>query len=443
MLHNPKGVAASGPTFPKKYKKSKNVRYLSAPRSIKLHPGQHKVFVAKSRFKVVVAGRRFGKTVLSKTIIIQKARKANQLLWYIAPTYKQAKQIMWRDLKASIPKEWLRKPPNETSLTFELINGTVIELKGADKPDSLLGVGLHYVVMDEFQSMRPEVWKQAIRPTLATTGGGALFIGTPRGKGNHLYDVYRHGKDPKNIKNGSWMSWHFLTKDSPFVPAEEIEAARLDLDPKMFSQEFEADFSNMTGAVYYPFDRDRHVEKLTFNPRLPIWIGQDFNIDPMASAVMQFQDNGEIWIIDEIVLQNSNTEEVCAEIERRYWRYSRYITIYPDAAGAQRQHARGETDLDIMRMKGFGRIKVRRRNPAVADRVNSVNRMLMNANGDVRLKVHEDCKHVIGAFEQVAYKEGSRQIDKSMNIEHISDAIGYCIEYEFPIRERVITGIDY
>ena len=307
--------------------------------------------------------------------------------------------------------------------------------------NSLLGVGLNYVVLDEFQSMRPEVWKRSLRPTLATTGGGALFIGTPRGY-DHFHDAYQLGQDPKLRTENKWMSWHFKTSDSPFVPQSEIDAAKEDLDPKMFAQEFEASFENMSGRVYHQFDRAKHLSDCRFDPTLPIWIGQDFNIDPMASCVMQPQKDGTVNVIDEIVLPNSNTEEVCAEIERRYWRYKKNIVIYPDAAGGQRQHARGETDLDMFRQKGF-RVKVRKRNPAVADRVNSVNRKLQNAKGDVNLLINRKCKHTINAMEQVIYKEGSRQVDKSIGMEHILDALGYCIEYEFSIRKKELKGFSY
>jgi intein/homing endonuclease len=115
-------------------------------------------------------------TALSRVLIIKKAQKRKQKIWYVAPTYKMAKQIMWIDLMDAIPRKWIRKV-NETSLTITLINGTRIELKGADKADSLRGVGIHFLVLDEFQDMSEEVWTLVLRPTLADTGGHAIFIG--------------------------------------------------------------------------------------------------------------------------------------------------------------------------------------------------------------------------------------------------------------------------
>ena len=413
---------------------------MAAKVGLTLHPKQMEVYRSKARYRVVVAGRRWGKTALSRVLIIKKAQKPKQKIWYVAPTYKMAKQIMWVDLMDAIPRKWIRKV-NETSLTVTLINGTRIELKGADKPDSLRGVGIHFLVLDEFQDMHEEVWTLALRPTLADTGGDAIFIGTPKAY-NYLYELYKKGRNPKLIASGEWESWQFPTITSPFIPLSELEAAKRDMDEKSFRQEFEASFETMSGRVYYPFDRSIHIQpNIEFNPKLPIWVGMDFNIDPMSTVIYQPQPNGELWAIDEIVLFGSNTEEVCEELEKRYWRHQSQIVVYPDPAGGQRQHARGETDMDILREKGFKRIKYRRKHPLVADRVNAVNRMLKDANGNVRLKVNPKCKHFISALEQTIYKKGTREVDKSMGLEHSADAGGYCIELEFPVRKVEIGGL--
>ena len=200
-------------------------------------------------------------------------------------------------------------------------------------------------------------------------------------------------------------------------------------------------FEVMAGRVYYPFDRKEHVGKYEFNPNLPIWVGMDFNIDPMSAVIFQPQSNGELWAVDEIVLFGSNTEEVCKEIDKKYWRFQKQIVVYPDPAGGQRQHARGETDLDILRECGLKRIKYRRKHPPVADRVNSVNRMLRAANGTVRMRIDIKCKHLINAFEQTIYKPGTRDVDKTAGVEHSADAGGYCIELEYPIRKIEVGGL--
>lgn len=409
---------------------------MAARSTLSLHPKQMEVYKSKARFRVVVAGRRWGKTALSRVLIITHARVKKRKIWYVAPTYKMAKNIMWLDLMDAIPKKWIRKV-NETTLSITLINGTRIELKGADKPDSLRGVGVDFLVLDEFQDMTEETWTKVLRPTLADRRGLAIFIGTPKAY-NYLYDLYKRGQD---CEDGQWESWQFPTITSPFIPISEIAAARADMGPKEFAQEFEASFETMSGRVYYPFDRGDHTGTYPFNPKLPIWVGMDFNIDPMSTVIFQPQPSGELWAVDEVVLFGSNTEEVCAALDQKYWRQQVQIVMYPDPAGGQRQHARGETDMDILREKGFKRIKYRKKHPAIADRVNAVNRLLRAANGSVRMRIDNRCKHYIASLEQTIYVKGARDVDKKGGTEHSADAAGYCIELEFPVRKVDIGGM--
>lgn len=215
-------------------------RFIVAVRSVESVPVR--CITVNSKSSLYLCGRSFTpthNTALSRVTLIRKAAMSpRQRVWYVAPTYRMAKQIMWNDLLETIPKAWIKKI-NETSLTITLINKSVIELKGADKPDSLRGVGINFLVLDEFQDMTEETWTKALRPTLADTGGHALFIGTPKAY-NYLYELYKNGQDEKKVKAKSWQSWQFPTITSPFIPVAEIEAARQDMDEKSFKQEFEA-----------------------------------------------------------------------------------------------------------------------------------------------------------------------------------------------------------
>ncbi|WP_016681303.1 phage terminase large subunit, partial [Yersinia pestis] len=142
---------------------------------VQLHSGQMQVFQSPHRFKVVCAGRRWGKSRLSiSTIIRAAAKEKKQRVWYVAPTYQMARQILWDDLQEVLPRKWVRKK-NDTTMTIVLKNGSEIALKGADKPDTLRGVALHFVVLDEFQDMKPDTWYKVLRPTLSSTRGGALI----------------------------------------------------------------------------------------------------------------------------------------------------------------------------------------------------------------------------------------------------------------------------
>lgn len=415
---------------------------------LKVHRLQKEVLNDTHRFRVVVAGRRWGKTAFSRISAIKAAaRKPNQLVWYVAPSYQQARDIMWDALKGSIPREWIKGEPNETRMTIRLVNGSRIHLKGADKPDSLRGVGLDLAIIDEAQDIKEDVWKLVLQPTLASTNGRAIIIGTPK-QYNWFFDVYNEGQKGdlvedvrgRMVKN-EWKSWQFPTITSPFIPAREIAARRRDMDPKSFKQEFEASFEVMSGRVYYPFDRKIHVGDYPFNPALPIHIGMDFNVDPMSAVIMQEQLNGEIWVVDEIVLYGSNVQETADEIVRRYWRHMKKISIYPDPAGNNRNHDRGETSLEVLREAGFQNIFFKRKHPLVADRVNSVNRLLMSADAQVRLKVNKTCKHFVESAEQTVYKPGTAEVDKSQGKEHVMDATGYFADFRHPMRKSQMFGV--
>jgi hypothetical protein len=421
--------------------------------SLKFHRLQKLVHQDRRRFRVIVAGRRWGKSQLSKiTLILSAATKKKQLVWYVAPTYQMARGILWDDLKAAIPRDWIARGTgglriNETRMSIHLVNGSRIELKGADKPDTLRGVGLHFVVIDEAQDIKAETWEMVLQPTLATTNGRALFIGTPKAF-NWLYDKFMLGQRGSTVLDergrlvpNEWKSWQFPTITSPFIPKKEIEARKRDMDPKSFRQEFEASFETMSGRVYYPFDRNIHVTDCPFNPRLPIYVGMDFNIDPMSAIVVQEQPNGEIWVVDEAVLYGSNVQETADELARRYFKHMGQTTIFPDPAGNNRNHDRGETSLDILREAGFDSILFKRKHPLVQDRVNTVNRLLMAGDGRVILKIDRGCRKFIESLEQTIYKEGTREVDKTKGTEHAADAFGYYADYRHPMRKALILGV--
>lgn len=401
-----------------------------------IHRGQAGPFRSKARFRTIVAGRRWGKTHWTCIeLCFAAARRKKQKCWYVAPTYSMAKQIAWEKLKEICPKDWLAKAPNETSLTITLKNGSTIALKGADRPDTLRGVGIHFLVMDEYQDMKPDVWT-ALRPTLSDTKGRCVFIGTPKSF-NHLYEMFKRGQpNASGKKNPQWDSWQFKTADSPFIPDSEIEAAREDMDAKTFRQEYEASFESMSGRVYYDFDRTVNVRTCPFDPSLPVLIGQDFNVDPMSSVILQIHGQ-EVWATGELSLRSSSTEDVCRELTTEYgWEIRDKATVYPDPAGNSRQHARGDSDIQIFREWGFQRILFRKKHPPVRDRIASVNRLICDAAGNRRLFVDPSCVKLIESFEQLIYKDGTNDPDKSLGVDHMSDAIGYPLEFEFPIKRQ-------
>lgn len=407
----------------------------TATEAFTLSPPQWEVHESDARFRVLIAGRRMGKTHLACVeLLTHAAAKQNANCWYVAPTYRMAKEIAWRQLKGMIPAGWLAAL-NETELSVRLVNGSMIGLRGADKPDSLRGVGLDFVVPDEFAWIDPAAWSDVLRPALADRGGRALFITSPAGY-NWAYDLYLRGKEG----DPGWRSWQFTTLDGGRVSPEELEEARRTLDPRIFRQEFEASFETLQGRVYSNFDRGVHVDPSVADTGAEILVGMDFNVNPM-SAVVAVRAGGECHILDALELPVSNTEEMAGEIRRRY--PSRVVVVCPDPSGKARKTSApvGQTDFTILQRAGF---KVRAPNaaPLVVDRENNTQAMLRSADGRVRIRVHPQAKSLIRAWGGLTYKEGTSQRDKTLGLDHIADAADYLLWQEFNVLEnRTATGI--
>ena len=390
---------------------------------------QSEILLNYSRFKTVVAGRRFGKTYLSVNMLLQAAVTGkDRHCWYVAPTYGSAKEIAWDMLIHTIPQEYISRT-NESSLMLRLINGSVISLKGAEKPNNLRGRALDFVVLDEFADMRPEAWFEVIRPSLSDRQGSAVFIGTPKGR-NHFYDLWAKGMDGAD----DWSSFQYTTLDGGNVPESEVQAARSDLDERTFNQEYCAEFVTYSGLIYYAFSRELSVSDYV-EDNAPLHVGMDFNLDPM-SAVICIRKGGKLYAIDEIVMYGSNTDEMVAELKDRY--ANRQIIIYPDPASRQRKtSAGGRTDLSILQNAGFS-VKAKNSHALVRDRINAVNSRLLSSNGERNLFVSPKCKQTIKSLERQTYKEGT-SIPNKDGFDHMNDALGYLVEYLFPVRTEYDT----
>ena len=395
--------------------------------AVQLTLPQSEIYLDPARFKVAVAGRRFGKTLLSVNMLLdQSVISANRNCWYVAPTYGAAKEIAWDMLTQTIPQEYISKA-NESSLTLRLINNSTISLKGAEKPNNLRGRALDFVVLDEFADMRPEAWYEVIRPALSDRLGKAVFIGTPKGR-NHFYDLWAKGSDGAD----GWSSYQYTTLEGGNVSEDEILAARADLDERTFKQEYEAEFVTYQGLIYYAFKRELSVLDMKDDGGT-LHIGMDFNLDPM-SAVICIRKGGKLYAVDEIVMYGSNTDEMVAEIKNRY--ANRNIIIYPDPASRQRKtSAGGRTDLSILQNAGFS-VKAKNSHALVRDRINAVNSRLLSSDGERHFYVGSKCKQTIKSLERQTYKEGTSIPNKDDGFDHMNDAVGYLLEYLFPVRTK-------
>jgi len=279
-----------------------------------------------------VAGRRFGKTYLAIRQLCYYARIPNKEVFYITSSYRAAKMIVWKPLKRRLlDLRWVKKI-NESELTILLKNGSQISLKGAENPDSLRGVSLYYCVIDEAADVDPDLWPEIVRPALADQQGHAMFIGTPKGKGNWLFDLYNQ----KQTYPDQWASWQYTTVDGGFVKPEEVEAARSDMSERQFRQEFLATFETYENRIAWNFDRETNVKELKNPDTSIIHVGLDFNVNPI-SATVGVKSGDDMYIIDEISISGSNTDELVEEVRHRYPRSK--VFVYPDPSGSRRQTA--------------------------------------------------------------------------------------------------------
>lgn len=389
---------------------------------------QRKIVQAPQRFKVACCGRRFGKTTLAIWLMCREASQPNKEIFYIAPTYRQAKMIAWKKLKNKLlDLRWVSKI-NETELSIILKNNSIISLKGADGgAQNLRGVGLDAIIMDEASLIDEEAWTEVLRPALADKQGWALFISTPAGM-NWLKDLFDLAEEFPD----EWASFQFTSIEGGNIPEAEIEAARRTLDEKTFKQEFEASFVNFSGRIFYAFDRTYNVIKWEGVTPRDIHIGMDFNIDPIT-AVVAVKLNNILHIIDEIKIYGSNTDEMVQEIKTRF--PEKNIICYPDPAGAARKTSAGNrTDHTILRTAGF-QVKAPSRHNPVRDGVNAVNAKLRSSSGITTLFFDPTVKYAIECLEKQTYKTGTSIPDKDSGFDHMNDALRYMVDFLFPIRQ--------
>jgi hypothetical protein len=391
-----------------------------------LNPLRREILKDDHRFKVVVAGRRFGKTYLALMWLCLGEIEANERRWFIAPTYRQGKMIAFPVLRQIFRD---RAKVNESELKVTLSNGAEICIKGADNEDSLRGAGLNRVVLDEYAMFKNHVWQEIVLPMLATTQGDAMFIGTPDGY-NSLYDLYLKGQsDPE------WMSWQYTTIEGGFVEDSEIDRLKSNMDGRLYRQEMEASFETTGNRAAYNFDRDIHIKKAD-GLTTERFIGMDFNVDYMSAVIACVYTDGTIHYYDEIRQSNSNTEAMSREMRKRWGLYP----IFPDPAGKARSTTSNRSDHQILKDNGF-QVIARVAHPTQKDRLSALNRMLLDAKDRVKMTIDPSCKYLIKDLEQTQRdkKGGISKKDDAMT--HFLDACSYYIELKHPIVQRVGTSV--
>ncbi|MDQ1316526.1 MAG: hypothetical protein QG588_173 [Candidatus Poribacteria bacterium] len=224
------------------------------------HPGQSFLHASNVRFKVVVSGRRWGKSLLAAKEAEAMILKPQTRGWIVSKTYDLGEKV-FREIYNTLIKrfklETVRKSYSSKSgsMYLEFPWESVVEVKSAEHPDSLMGEGLDWLVFDECASCKSSIWEQYLRPTLSDKNGWAMFITTPRGY-NWIYDLWKRGNDPDYPE---WESFRFPSWDNPYLSRDDIEEARRTLSKATFEQEYGATFTFSSGQVYKEFDPSIHV----------------------------------------------------------------------------------------------------------------------------------------------------------------------------------------
>lgn len=361
---------------------------------MELHPKQAEIAIDPHRFRVGCCGRRFGKTFL--VIDQMKARGAipNSNIAYIAPTYQQARDICWAQLKKEC--EQAAQTINESRLEIILINGSKIVLRGWENIDTLRGQQFDLIVIDEIASMRNfwENWHEVIRPTLTDTKGEGIFISTPKGF-NHFYDLYKMESDP--VRGKEFKSFHFTSYDNPHIDPEELDKARQELTEDRFAQEYLADFRKTEGLVYKEFDRDKHIIKGTIDDFLKQkgqtvsrrLGGVDFGfVHPAAVLSVDYTSDG-IFIVRAEWYKSGKTDEEIAE----HTASLAFHAVYPDPANPG--------GIEELKRHGCNVREVLKGRNSVVNGINIVREMLKSN----RLFIHESCESLIFEMETYSYGE--------------------------------------
>lgn len=387
-----------------------------------LHPTQTKVAESRKRFRVLCCGRRWGKTILACKEIKGYASKPRRIA-YIAPTYQQARDIAWETLK----KELAAAIVNVNESRLELKVGckgyeetALIVLRGWEAVETLRGQAFDFLVIDEVASMRNfwYGWQEVLRPTLTDTKGEVMFISTPKGF-NHFYTLF-HKADTDN----DFESFHFTSHENPYLPNEELDKARRELDENQFAQEYLADFRKVAGLVYNLPDELKiaPVDPLTKTEvRL---MGVDWGYrNPAAIWIGYLKDNE--WITaDEWKESGKTTDEIIQVIKNKISEHKIY-KVYPDPAEPDR--------IEECRRAG---IPVYEANKDIEGGISYIQNLIKQK----RFKICNNCTHTleeINTYQYIEGKDGKPNKEEPDKInDHLMDAMRYAI-YSYQGRPKI------
>lgn len=418
------------------------------------HPKQARFLLSRTRFSLALAGIRGGKTEAGalKTLLfaLQHPCRDDEYHFVTSPTYDMSKVPRDKMMKLLHDRSIFPVSPliryAKTDRTFHLAaNGGVtrVRLFSMDDPDKMRGFRALSAWPDE-AAFQPEYAWTVLLGRLSDTRGPAWLTTTPNGY-NWVFELYERARNGDADVSVS----HWTSRDNPFISREGISDLATRYDSKTYLQEVEALFVRSSGLAYHAFRRDVHVRPGRIQPNQELWVGQDFNVDPMSSVFAQPMRTAEgvegAHILSERVAPDSDTYGLVRftdDFIRRHHIPKEKVTFYVDASGRARKTSATRSDVQILRGAGY-RVRHPPANPLVKDRVNCINGLFRpQLLRHPRLVVSPDCPVLIESFEKQKWKEGSSppELDKTQGFDHITDAAGYLGWGRWPIRPSASIG---
>lgn len=411
---------------------------------LKYHPKQYAYWSSRRRFNFLPCGRQSGKTELAMRKLVRHLPviKAwdDPRYFFGSPTYRQAKKVAWNRILRLIPNHWI-VDVSKGELMIQTIFGSELFLVGLDQPQRVEGLILDGGVIDENSDIKPKTFDLSILPTLVHRNGWTDFIGVPKRFGIGATE-YRE-KCKKAEKGELPDSEVFAWPSEGIVPADYLELCRATMDIRDFEEQFNGTWLSASGEVFHAFDAEYNVRPCSYDPNLPIVVGSDFNVNPMAWVLCHLKGN-TLDVFDEIWIRNTNTPATLNILLSRYGNHQGGFQMYGDASARGRHTSAYVTDYNHLaqdvRLKKLGRsMHYIRGNPPVADRFATTNARICSGDGVRHVFIDKKCEHLILDLESRGYKPGTREADDSGDIGHPTDALGYILHKKFPL-SLVIAG---
>ena len=398
------------------------------------------------RFPVVPAGRRSGKTERAKRFVAKQAMKnADQKYFLAAPTQDQAKKIWFDDMCAlTLSSTHSRAPRVSPQPVIYMPNGTEIHIIGLDKPQRIEGINWTGGVIDEIADLKETALEANIMPALNTVDprrpdyrAWCWFIGVPDGL-NHYYRMAQYAE---TSGDRDWELFHW--KSEEILPPDVIEAAKRTMSLKQYNQEYCASFETATGRIYEDYSKANYTDAAIEPHEQLMWM-HDQNYTPLSSAIGVRRKEG-LYLLDEIVLTSAVSKQSAMEFVERYKDHkNKHVLIYGDPsgrAGEKHGHASDYTDIEgVLKENGWAYSRrVKKAHPAIKDRQNAVRTKICTASDEHSLFVNPNtAKWCHEGLATVQLQNGSTfQEDQKNDYQHITTAIGYCVDYEWPVEQAV------